>query len=469
MAVASLLLVSGCSQLTLLPVPADSELQLCLQQYQQLEASIAEYGGQDYQSSQIVGFAYLRSNRFWAAFADQTLSDEQLLQWLQGLQQLDLEARQAEIANLPKDRQPIGGISAYQQCSDLYLQHLQRDDKALARLRERVEVPDSYSALMRLLGIYPITSLVVENRIAKYQQQVKQRFAIPLSQLHSDLPLQRYQVAFNNNNVSLTRDNPLNIPYVEAEGLISLFQRHAPLWEVVTLDKYDRLGSPVWQQGDIEIDTHQPRSYRYTSYTRMAGMVLLQLNYVVWFPARPGDDIYAGSLDGITWRVTLDENGEPLLYDSIHNCGCYHKLYPTLRLHQRNETFGWREPPLIPQIAPYLAQGQRIVVRVASATHYIERIYADEVSGSKIALEDYWQLRSLPLANGERRSLFGEQGIIKQSVRSERWLLWPMGIASAGAMRQVGNHAIAFIGRRHFDDVDLLERLFTLEEPYDEQ
>jgi hypothetical protein len=38
-----------------------------------------------------------------------------------------------------------------------------------------------------------------------------------------------------------------------------------------------------------------------------------------------------------------------------------------------------------------------------------------------------------------------------------------MGIASAGAMRQWGHHATAFVGRRHFDDADLLEKRFVLQ------
>jgi hypothetical protein len=36
-------------------------------------------------------------------------------------------------------------------------------------------------------------------------------------------------------------------------------------------------------------------------------------------------------------------------------------------------------------------------------------------------------------------------------------------IAGAGSMRQWGRHANALIGRRHFDDADLLERRFELD------
>jgi len=37
-------------------------------------------------------------------------------------------------------------------------------------------------------------------------------------------------------------------------------------------------------------------------------------------------------IDGIIWPVTLDTKGEPLMYDSIHMCGCYHLFFPTPKL-----------------------------------------------------------------------------------------------------------------------------------------
>ena len=77
--------------------------------------------------------------------------------------------------------------------------------------------------------------------------------------------------------------------------------------------------------------------------------------------------------------------------------------------------------------------------------------------------DDSEQLRSLPMPNGAKRSLFGEDGIIDASERAERFLLWPYGVASPGAMRQWGTHAIAFTGRRHFDDPFLLENLLDKE------
>ena len=70
-------------------------------------------------------------------------------------------------------------------------------------------------------------------------------------------------------------------------------------------------------------------------------------------------------------------------------------------------------------------------------------------------------LQRLPWPGGGTRSLYGPSGLVAGTERGERFLFWPMGIASAGAMRQWGHHATAFVGRRHFDDADLLDRRFT--------
>jgi hypothetical protein len=71
--------------------------------------------------------------------------------------------------------------------------------------------------------------------------------------------------------------------------------------------------------------------------------LLLQLVYTIWFPERPPRrpvDFLAGRLDGIVWRMTLAPDGEPLLYDSIHPCGCYHLFFPTPRTRPRPSPTG---------------------------------------------------------------------------------------------------------------------------------
>ena len=83
----------------------------------------------------------------------------------------------------------------------------------------------------------------------------------------------------------------------------------------------------------------------------------------------------------------------------------------------------------------------------------------------RLVAADYDQLRSLPAAPQGYRSYFGQHGIVQGSERAERFILWPMGVRSPGAMRAWGHHAVAFVGRRHFDDARLIESLFVRTAP----
>ena len=69
---------------------------------------------------------------------------------------------------------------------------------------------------------------------------------------------------------------------------------------------------------------------------------------------------------------------------------------------------------------------------------------------------------TLPRAAGGTRSAYGSDGLVRGSERGERFFFWPMGIQSAGQMRQWGRHATAFVGRRHFDDPLLFDSYFVL-------
>ena len=211
------------------------------------------------------------------------------------------------------------------------------------------------------------------------------------------------------------------------------------------------------------VDSAEAVVYRYPSYTRWREQALLQLNYLIWFAERPRTgalDILGGALDGLIWRVTLDRNGAPLLYDSIHPCGCYHLFFPTSTLRLRRQALDLPEPPLVPQPAPLPLAGERIVIRIASATHYIQRIYTDVEQGAAYSWRDYQALYAIPITGNGQDSLFDHDGLVSGSERKERWLLWPMGIPSPGGMRERGRHATAFVGQRHFDDARLLDHLF---------
>jgi hypothetical protein len=359
--------------------------------------------------------------------------------------------------------------AALERCAGLLQTVDAADTGRLALIRERARVPGEYLTVNQVLGLYPLTLLPVDYGVFHYQEDTRATFARPLAALPVRGEPRRYGpmptaprpiIDF----AAIPRD-ALGIPEPNAEQLEALFARHAPVWEIDTAGDADRPGAPYWRaDGAPTVDFTEPVAYRYVSYARWRGEPLLQLNYLIWFAARPRTgafDLLGGPLDGLLWRVTLDRAGRPLLYDSIHPCGCYHLLFPGLVLRLRPETARWAEPPLAPQAAPAVGADERIVLRLAAGTHDLQRVYSDR-PGAVVALEwrDYAALYAVPVTGGGRRGLFGSNGLVAGSERAERWLLWPTGVPSPGAMRERGRHAIAFVGQRHFDDADLLDRLF---------
>jgi hypothetical protein len=246
---------------------------------------------------------------------------------------------------------------------------------------------------------------------------------------------------------------------------------YAPVWEVWTEADFDRIGTPfLAHSGELDIDTRHPRTYTLISFTRFGKETLTQLNYVIWFPARPKEhalDIYGGLLDGVNYRVTLGKNGEPLLYETIHNCGCYYEAYPTRRLKVQ-EKIDYAEPPLILKAPEHAPSKEIMTVAMDSRTHYVQHLYPSSRRSQPetvvYALADYGELRSLPGSNGSRRGMFSPDSLAPGSERLERWILWPTGVVSPGAMRQWGRHAVAFVGERHFDDPFFMNHMFMKNE-----
>ena len=107
------------------------------------------------------------------------------------------------------------------------------------------------------------------------------------------------------------------------------------------------------------------------------------------------------------------------------------------------------------------------MLRVASRYHYLVGLQLRRSAGVAAAYgfaEDD-DLRALPTAAARPAARFGPDGIVPGTERGERLLFWPTGVNDTGAMRQWGRHATAFLGRRHFDDPDLIERRFSIIEP----
>lgn len=438
-----LLLGGGCA--TSVPPVASAE---CTRWFARLDTAVDAAGVRDAQDEPIPGFPGLRVDRLGMATRGEAGSES----WLARAAALDRAAREAELANLPVTQFPIDGAADASQaqqrsqaCRDAWPSRLAGNAAAQDRLRAQAQVPDRYATAQRALGLYPLLRWPFLAGAQAWQVEQTQSMA----RWAAEPPTVRRFV-----------------PETSAGS-------HAPVFEIEAgrsgLARFDRFGAPVWTdpQGRTPgVDAAQPVVYLRETQTLYRGRRLRQLVYTLWFPERPPAgpiDILAGVLDGVVVRLTLGPDGAPLLLDTIHACGCYHLFFPASGVAARPAAPAHEEPAFVAATLPRLAPGERLVLRIASATHDVREVARGGGSdGTRYTLRDEAQLRSLPLPGGGRRSLYGPDGLVPGTERAERFLFWPMGVASAGATRQWGHHATAFVGRRHFDDADLIERYFTI-------
>jgi hypothetical protein len=460
-------------------VGAEGAIGACADFFEALDRKVTEAGVRDPGAFRVAGYPYLRVDRFLASFRGSAATEEAFQAWVDRMQALDRVGRHFEIANLPAEgqktlmeRSPAQDLEARVSACGNTLRSADFADPAKQKQLRKAATPyDDYILLRRILGLYPVSSFFVSLGVAHYQRGAREIYSpsppLDTSRLKRYAPeiLPEKKTDSAGMVVHVQRD-PLSIPRYSAEQRRILFSAHAPIWEVETRSSHDRIGLPSWNAGQtLEVDTSYPITFEHLSFTRFENHVLTQLNYIIWFPSRPSTgpfDILGGFLDGINYRVTLDTDGCPLLFETMHNCGCYHKYYPSARLKPRTET-GYREPPLI-LTAPLTGEKTRMVVSMETGTHYVRHLYPDNgassIATATYRISDYNDLRSLPGPKGSRQSLFREDSLVVQSYRKERWILWPTGVLSPGAMRQWGRHAVAFVGERHFDDPYLVERIF---------
>jgi hypothetical protein len=413
--------------------------------------------------------------------------------WSDELARLDSEARQVEIGNLPLgptaslrgqlDADGLGALSPIallEGCAQRLRARDLASPEGRERLRAAATVPDDYSDGLRVLGAYPLAALPFAAGVHRYETATRAAFARPLAELAVQGKLRSYRprptTSLSPTQVGavLARagDHPLRIPMLAATEHDALLALYAPVLIVDERDADDRIGRPRFDNNDrAQIDTATPVLFARIAHARYGSDVLLQLVYTAWFPARPATsaiDPSSGHLDALVWRVTLASDGTPLLYDSIHACGCYHLFFPGDRLSPRLEAGSIDGGALTPQVLPPWDAGTRIALRIESGTHYLRRVLADDPSAAGFAADQAIAyglapedaLRTLPHASGGTRSLYAPDGLVRGTERAEQFLFWPMGIASAGAMRQWGRHATALVGRRHFDEPFLIERYF---------
>lgn len=190
------------------------------------------------------------------------------------MQQLDLEARQKEIYNLPAEAlqnlvrllgEP-GGRQLLQQRAAFYSEKLltrdQRQSNFYDILLESVTDPSEYSTIMRVLGMYPLTLIAVTIATHRVQENFRKRHLSSVDQIETLGELTAYGPSqgtdYSNSIVRLildrSRQNPLRVPQPFAEDRQTLLTMFAPVIYQDVVADYDEIGEVVWHDNKVSIN-----------------------------------------------------------------------------------------------------------------------------------------------------------------------------------------------------------------------
>ncbi|WP_064609428.1 hypothetical protein [Photobacterium sp. J15] len=462
-----LLLVSCASQpVNTFSYPA--KLETCLNRLTNFKQQVQQQGVQDAQLHWNTQYPHLSFDRFSIAMLTQIQSTEDKSRWLDYVSGQAAIQRKVEYQNLP-DKSNID-FEIQEKCAEQLATHNKNNALFWLQIKQSPpKIPSGYQSWQRVVGLYPISKLFAAPAIESEKTRIALDFINPvhdysISYRNTDIPTLNASTIHSWFRQALDKSDA-EWPLLGKSQLAELQKYYAPEFIIETASNDDKPGQVAFlADGKPGVNISQPTLYLDHSYTRFHGRTLLQLHYSLWFPNRTAKskfDPYAGKFDAVLVRLTLDHQGQPLILDSIHHCGCYHMVFalnPSLKFVPKQAD---TESP----VTWYVYRNKTtnsLRITLSHGEHMIKDVnWGDNNPQARsLTLQSYDQLRSLPQNGSSYKSLFDQHGMLPDSRRSERFYLWPFGVKSPGAMRQYGQHATAFIGERHFDEPYVLERLF---------
>ena len=360
-AATSLMLSGGCAEIDrsgqAVAEVQSVDTQECADWFTKLDEFTDRAEVRDAEAHRIAGFPYLRVNRYLASFGQQAQRDPgAFAAWEKHLRELDARARGYEIKNLPQHQLVglgAGGRSEALARTERCATALAASDAATPSRRrmivERSIVPDDYADWKRTVGGYPAVSVAFFEFAKGWQSESEVMFQrmedgnvepgkfTRYEPPNSAVPAQRVAAI-----MAAAKSDAIGIPQIGDRDRETLLATFAPVFEIETTGDYDRFGPLQWRGGETpEVNISRPTAYRRIAYTRHGGRTLVQLVYMLWFPERPAKnalDPVSGKLDGIVFRVTLDQAGRPLVYDSFISAAaitCFSRLRASRRFRRR--------------------------------------------------------------------------------------------------------------------------------------
>ncbi|MFH1155660.1 MAG: hypothetical protein V1793_17780 [Pseudomonadota bacterium] len=222
-----------------------------------------------------------------------------------------------------------------------------------------------------------------------------------------------------------------------------LLVRHLPVFVVENPDRdYNRIGGAMAirdgrGEDQVTIDPDKPTIYCEAVPFETGRGAYVNLVYRIHFKSIPFSlapfHIGAGSNVGLLVIVTLNSNREPVLYTTLHTCGCYLGFVPTSVLNREALPRGWNTEELqsiysetlpgLLDVGPYLSGWARVRILIRADSHRVRDVGIVDIGSlapiplAEPGLQPLSSLEALPLAGGGTASFFETRGARKGYVR----------------------------------------------------
>jgi hypothetical protein len=206
--------------------------------------------------------------------------------------------------------------------------------------------------------------------------------------------------------------------------------RHAPIFWVEEPEiDFNRIGTVRATAPDnVFVDPDSPTLYAEQRQFATEKGTYTNLIYRVHFQKIPSTFspyyLGAGKNIGLFVIVTLGEKWQPLLYTTVHTCGCYLSFTPTSLLAKQAFPEGWsreRQSVYGESLPSYLdyagadPQQQKIQIRIRPGTHRVMDLWLNAADTTPaptvtIPLKPLAALEQLPIETGRTTSFYETSG-----------------------------------------------------------
>jgi hypothetical protein len=212
----------------------------------------------------------------------------------------------------------------------------------------------------------------------------------------------------------------------------TLLSQWAPVFIVENPEKtYNKIGSPVAGddgEGGIVVDPDISSVYVEERSFVTAGGTYRNLIYRIHFPEIPHGlvpfQIGAGKNIGLLVIVTMNSSGQPVLYTTVHTCGCYLAFFPTSFTPADTFPEGWPSGSQsvygenLPTVLDFteFAADNKIMLLLRNRSHRVRDIWGGSrdslgrMEAVPLPLRSASLLERLPVDAGNTVSFYEESG-----------------------------------------------------------